>query len=180
MFDNVRADMKQYEDSGGWHRQLGFYVTATYRFGHWSLGIRSRSGRLLARCVHGVLATPWRFFRSVSLPAAAEIGPGLRLIHAQSILVAPDSVIGHSCSLYQEVTLGTGSQPGVPSVGDHTMIFAGAKILGGIHVGSEVQVGANAVVTHDVPDGATVAAPPGRVIPREMATLVRRKPLSVG
>lgn len=173
-FEAIREDMAQYADSGGWYSQLGFWITATYRFGHWAQGIRSRPARLACRCAHGLLAAPWRFFRGVTLPAGARIGPGLRLIHAHGILVAPDSVIGRRCSLYHEVTLGTGSEPGVPSIGDDAMIFAGAKVLGGVHVGDQVHVGANAVVTRDVPTGATVAAAPSRAIPRETAEIVRR------
>jgi serine O-acetyltransferase len=174
MFDNIRADMRMYEDAGGWYSQLGFYITATYRFGHWARKLESRPARLGCGVAHRALATPWRFFRNVYLPAQAEIGPGLRMVHPQSILVAPDSKIGANCSLYQEVTLGTGPQPGVPSVGDNVMIFAGAKLLGGIEVGDDVHVGANAVLTKDVPEGATVSAPPARAIPKETAGIVRR------
>jgi serine acetyltransferase len=54
------------------------------------------------------------------------------------------------------------------------MLFAGAKLLGGIAIGDDVHVGANAVVTKSVPDGATVAAPPSRAIPKETAKVVRR------
>ncbi len=120
------------------------------------------------------MATPWRFFRNVHIPAGAEIGPGLRMVHAQSILVLPGSKIGSGCSIYHEVTLGTGHEPGAPTVGDNVMLFAGSKVLGGIEVGNDVQVGANAVVTKNVPEGATVAAPPSRAIPKAIAKVVRR------
>lgn len=174
MFDKIREDMRMYETEGGWATQLGFYITATYRFGHWARGIKSRPVRAGMRVTHGALATPWRFFRNVYLPAAADIGPGLRMVHPQSILVPPGAKIGANCSIYQEVTLGTGPAPGVPTLGDNVMLFAGAKLLGGIAIGDDVHVGANAVVTKSVPDGATVAAPPSRAIPKETAKVVRR------
>jgi serine O-acetyltransferase len=174
VFDNIRADMKVYETEGGWYGQLGFYITATYRFGHWARKIKSPPLRLGARVAHGAMATPWRFFRNVVIPAGAEIGPGLRMVHPQSILIPPGSKIGAGCSIYQEVTLGTGSAPGVPEVGDNVMLFVGAKLLGGIEVGDDVHVGANAVVTKSVPDGATVSAPPSRAIPKATAKVVRR------
>lgn len=174
MFDNIRADMRMYDDAGGWYSQLGFYITATYRFGHWARQVESRPVRLGCRVAHRAMATPWRFFRNVHLPAGAEIGPGLRMVHAHSILVAPDSKIGSRCSLYHEVTLGTGPTPGVPSLGDNVMVFAGAKLLGGITVGTDAYIGANAVLTKDVPPGATAAAPPTRAIPKETARIVRR------
>ncbi|RLB51868.1 MAG: hypothetical protein DRJ42_16030 [Deltaproteobacteria bacterium] len=174
MFDKIRADMHMYESDGGWATELGFYVTATYRFGHWARGLESKPLRLGGLVAHQALATPWRFFRNVYLPTAADIGPGLRMVHPQSILVPPESKIGANCSLYHGVTLGTGSAPGVPSVGDNVMVFAGAKLLGGITIGSDVHVGANAVVTKNVPEGATVSAPPSRAIPKATAQVVRR------
>lgn len=173
MFDNLRADMQMYEDAGGWYSQLGFYITATYRFGHWARALDSRAARLGCGAVHRAMAAPWRFFRNVHLPSAAEIGPGLRLIHPHSILVAPGSKIGARCSLYQEVTLGTGPSEGVPSLGDDVMVFAGAKLLGGIEVGDDVHVGANAVVSRSVPPGATAASQPARIIPPRTSEVVR-------
>lgn len=53
---------------------------------------------------------------------------------------------------------------GAPTVGDYVTIGAGAKLIGPIHIGNRVTIGANAVVTKDVPDGATVVGNPGRVI----------------
>ena len=174
MFENVRADMRMYDTEGGWHAHLGFFITATYRFGHWARKLRARPLRLGARAAHAALASPWRLFRCVYLPAAAELGPGLRLIHPQSILIAPTTRIGARCSLYQEVTLGSGPVPGSPRVGDDVMIFPGARLLGGITVGARVHVGANAVVARDVPDGATVAPQPAQIMPERMVDLVRR------
>jgi serine O-acetyltransferase len=52
----------------------------------------------------------------------------------------------------------------VPILGDDVFIGAGAKVLGGIKVGNNVRIGANAVVVHDVPDGATVVGIPAKVI----------------
>jgi serine O-acetyltransferase len=52
----------------------------------------------------------------------------------------------------------------LPVLGDDIFIGAGAKVLGGIRVGNNVKIGANAVVVHDVPDGATVVGIPAKVI----------------
>jgi len=50
------------------------------------------------------------------------------------------------------------------TIGDNVFIGAGAKIIGGVRIGSDVKIGANAVVTRDVPDGATVVGIPAKVI----------------
>lgn len=173
MFEKIREDMNAYEDTGGFYKELGFWITATYRFGHWAHGIENKPAKVACLVAHKAMATPWRFFRNVYLPAKADIGGGLRMVHPQNVLVPPDCRIGKNVSLYHEVTLGTGHKAGVPELGDNVEVFAGAKLLGGIRVGSNVQVGANAVVIRDVPDGATVVAPPSRAVPAETSKIVR-------
>ena len=74
--------------------------------------------------------------------------------------------IGADCRIYQNVTIGeTGGR--APWVGDRCLIGAGAVLIGGIRVGNGVRSGAGAVVSTDVPDGATVVAQPPRIITRE-------------
>lgn len=51
-----------------------------------------------------------------------------------------------------------------PTIGDNVVVYAGAKIIGGVHIGNNVIIGANAVVTKDVPDNCVVAGVPARII----------------
>lgn len=53
---------------------------------------------------------------------------------------------------------------GSPVIGNNVLLFAGAKIIGNVNIGNNVVVGANAVVTHDVPDNAVVVGIPAKVI----------------
>jgi len=76
--------------------------------------------------------------------------------------------IGTACRIYQNVTIGeVGRQ--APCIGDRCLIGAGAVLVGGVHIGNDVRIGAGAVVSTDIPDGATVVAQPPRVIRREEA-----------
>ena len=78
--------------------------------------------------------------------------------HPYGIVVHSKSIIGNRVVLMQQVTIGT-RDPGVneaPVIEDDVYIGAGAKVLGGIRVGRGAIIGANAVVTRDVPAGATV------------------------
>ena len=87
--------------------------------------------------------------------------------HVLNGIVISDQVrIGEHVTILQQVTIGVKSMylKGAPTVGDHVTIGAGAKLIGPIHIGNRVTIGANAVVTKDVPDGATVVGNPGRVI----------------
>ena len=83
--------------------------------------------------------------------------------HPNGIVVHPEARIGKNCLLFQQVTIGTGSLPGVPTLGGHVEVGAGAKLLGGIKIGDHAVIGANAVVIRDVPARAFVAGVPAQV-----------------
>lgn len=99
----------------------------------------------------------------------SNIGIGLRLPHPTGIIVGDGVKLGSYCTLYQQVTLG-GARLGdagnnyYPDVGDNVVFFAGSKIIGKIKIGSNAVIGANSVVTKDVPEGCTVAGIPAKII----------------
>lgn len=178
MFETIREDAMRYRWADGsrpWQclTYPGFWITLTYRFGHWGAARRSRLLRRLLHVLHVLLAFPWKACKNVDLPASAVIGGGLRMVHPHSILIPNHVEIGSGVSVYHEVTFGTGPIPGVPKVGNNVMIYPGAKLLGGITVGDNVYIGANAVLTKDAPDNSTVAAPLSRVIPSTTTRAVR-------
>lgn len=104
----------------------------------------------------------------VSIPASVPIGPGLHVVHHHGgVGVSPRCTIGRNCTINGGVFLGDvnrGAHAGAPSIGDDVFIGAGAKIIGRITVGSNVAIGANAVVTKDVPDNAVVGGVPATVL----------------
>ena len=85
------------------------------------------------------------------------------LPHPNGIVIHPEAEIGPNCLLFQQVTIGANDR-GVPTIGGHVDIGAGAKILGPVTIGRHARIGANAVVLNDVPDGATAVGVPARVI----------------
>jgi serine O-acetyltransferase len=79
-------------------------------------------------------------------------------------------VIGRNCNISQGVTLGQanrGPRKGYPVIGDNVYIGPGAKVIGNVRVGSKVAIGANCVVTRDVPDNAVAVGIPGHVVSSE-------------
>ncbi len=94
---------------------------------------------------------------------AFEIGGGLYIQHGFATMVAAKS-IGENCWINQQVTIGYNGQGDPPVIGDWVTITCGAKVLGDIHVGSHVTVGANAVVIRDVPDHCVVGGVPARIL----------------
>ena len=139
---------------------------------------RSLLASLRAHERHAARRTPWhavlrrcaalrhRFWSVVSgadIPLGCRIGGGLLLPHPNGVVIHGNVVIGPNCLIFQQVTLGATGR-GVPTLGGHVDVGAGAKVLGKIRVGDHARIGANAVVLRDVPDAATAAGVPAVII----------------
>jgi serine O-acetyltransferase len=105
----------------------------------------------------------WSAVTGADVPINSNIGGGLLLPHPNGVVIHPDAVIGPNCLLFQQVTIGSG-RGGVPTLGGQIDVGAGAKIIGGVRVGDHARIGANAVVTTDIPAHATAVGIPARVI----------------
>jgi serine O-acetyltransferase len=96
-----------------------------------------------------------------------KIGKGLYIGHFGGICIHGDSVLGENCTLSQGISIGVlnrGPKAGCPILADRVYVGPGAMIFGRIHVGNDVLVGVNAVVSFDVPDGSIVAAPAAQIV----------------
>lgn len=91
---------------------------------------------------------------------------GLCIHHYGSIVVSTEAKIGKNCYLIGDVFIGQTGRPGAPIIGNNVGFGAGAKVIGPVHVGSNVRIGANAVVTKDVEDNVKVAGVPAKIIGR--------------
>lgn len=91
-----------------------------------------------------------------------NIGEGFIPFHAFSTIIRAQR-IGHNFTCFQNVTIGH-SKGEKPIIGNNVTVYAGAVIIGGIQIGDNVEVGANAVVTKDIPDNVVVAGIPARII----------------
>lgn len=103
----------------------------------------------------------------ISIPFNSKIGRGLYIGHFGGIVLGTEVIIGEYCNLSQQVTIGQGGRGGIqksPTIRNFVYIGPGAKIFGGITIGNHVAIGANAVVTEDVPDHAVIAGVPAKII----------------
>jgi serine O-acetyltransferase len=120
------------------------------------------------RCLSKYWVLEHRFWSAVTgadIPLNCSIGGGLALTHPNGVVIHPDAIIGVNCLIFQQVTIGMGgSKPGAPILGGHVDVGAGAKVLGGVRIGDHALIGANAVVLQDVPEGATAAGVPARIV----------------
>ena len=106
----------------------------------------------------------WSVVCGADIPLGSRIEGGLLLPHPNGVVVHPDAHIGPNCLLFQQVTVGTGPRPGVPTLLGHVDVGAGARILGGVTIGRHARIGANAVVIDDVPDHGVAVGIPARLV----------------
>lgn len=97
---------------------------------------------------------------------AKRIGGGMTIWHGNATIVFAEE-IGENFSVYQQVTIGRGKTingKDIPTIGDNVTVYAGAIIVGGVHIGNGASIGAGAVVVKDVPENAIVVGAPVRMI----------------
>lgn len=140
----------------------GVHALWTHRVSHalWQFGAHTPARALssVARAVTGVDIHP-----------EAQIGRRVFIDHATGVVIGQTAQVGNDVIIFHGVTLGgVAMTPGKrhPTVGDHVMIGAGAKVLGPITVGTGVKIGANAVVVKDVPCGNVAIGVPARLLPK--------------
>lgn len=104
-----------------------------------------------------------QYLTGIQLRLETKVGEGLRFQHFSCIVINEATIIGKNCLIFQGVTIGVGTS-GIPRIGNNVILSSGAKIIGGITIGNNVTIGANAVVTKDVPDNSIAVGIPAKVI----------------
>jgi serine O-acetyltransferase len=168
MFENIRED---WQTHGRQLSRQGLWAMTVYRYGRWRYTIRWRWLRMPFSFLYKVMKTVSEVLTGIELPCEVTLGRRFRIDHFGGIVISGDAVFGDDCVIRNGVTVGlkhTGSR-GAPVLGNRVDIGAGAKILGTIWIGDDVQIGANAVVLTDVPSNCVAVGVPARVLPRKSA-----------
>ncbi len=111
-----------------------------------------------------------RLHTQIEIHPGAKIGTDFFIDHGCGVVIGETAEIGNNVTIYQGVTLGGTSmtrEKRHPTIGNDVVIGAGAKILGPVKIGDRVRVGANAVITRDVPSDSVVVGVPGRIVARD-------------
>lgn len=149
----------------------GFHAVVFYRISNW---FWRQNLRFIGRFISQI----GRILTGIEIHPGATIGCCFVIDHGTGVVVGETAEIGDDVTLYHDVTLG-GVAPSIdsvtqigtkrhPTLGDGVIVGSGAQILGPITVGENARVGANAVVTSDIPPCVTAVGIPAKVImPRD-------------
>ena len=126
----------------------GLHAIWSYRLAHrmWSTPALRGVARILSQAT--------RFLTGIEIHPGATIGRRFFIDHGMGVVIGETTEIGDDVMVYHGVTLGGRTMQRVkrhPTIGDRVTIGAGAKVLGPVRIGADSAIGANAVVTQDVP-----------------------------
>lgn len=190
MFNLIREDIQSVLDRDPAARNTlevlvcypGLHAIWAHRLSHrlW----RSRL-KLFARWISQLT----RGITGIEIHPGARIGRNLFIDHGMGVVIGETAEVGSNVTIYHGVTLGGTSLHKTkrhPTIEDHVVIGAGAKVLGAITIGANSRVGANAVVVKSTPPNSVVVGVPGQVVvkstpPAEKADLEHgRLPDTIG
>jgi serine O-acetyltransferase len=143
--------------------KAGFRALVLYRFGHYFYA--NKLGFLASFCQRLM-----HHLCSCHIHPAAKIGTGFLIAHVGGIVVGAGTIIGNNCDIRQNVTFGGNfnkmNEEGrtQPLLEDSVSVGAGACVLGPVTIGTQSIIGANSVVTRDVPAGKIAFGVPAKVI----------------
>jgi serine O-acetyltransferase len=141
----------------------GLWAVINHRIAHW---LWRANLKTLAR-----IMSQWsRFATGIEIHPGATIGRRFFIDHGAGVVIGETSIIGDDVLMYHQVTLGGTSLEKVkrhPTIGNGVMIGMGAKLLGNITIGDNARIGANAVVTRDIPADSTAVGNPARILSQD-------------
>jgi serine O-acetyltransferase len=138
----------------------GLQALFFHRIAHW---LYCFNLPLIPRLISGFS----RWLTGIEIHPGAIIGKHVFIDHGMGVVIGETAIVGDYSLIYQGVTLGgTGKDVDKrhPSLGEHVIVGAGAKILGNIQIGDHVRIGAGSVVLQNIPSHCTVVGVPGRIV----------------
>jgi len=180
MFKTVREDIQSVLDRDPAARNIaevllcypGLHAIWAHHLSHF---LWKRGFKLLARWVSQFA----RSLTGIEIHPGATIGRNFFIDHGMGVVIGETAEIGDHVTLYHGVTLGGTSlqkKKRHPTIEDHVVIGAGAKVLGAITIGAHSRIGANAVVVKSSPPNSVIIGVPGQIIVRSQEQVTGSKP----
>jgi serine O-acetyltransferase len=190
MFETIRADINRKIRAYGVRPQdqtffrkritplleLGTLAVVVFRFGRWAYSLKLPVLRQLMIAIYLVVNQLCLMMSGAHLQVESDIGPGLIVHNAVGVLILVKRM-GHSCTLTQDVSIGTIRGEVRPTIGNNVFFGAGSKVFGPVTIGDNVVVCPNSFVAGDVPSNCTVMGVPARIISRESVSPYLKSPI---
>lgn len=158
----IKSDLYRYTETISVKSFLRSYLfNRSFCYSFWFRLSKSKNSaiKLIAKIMH------FRFTRKygIQIPSSTNIGYGLYIGHGMALVINPTAKIGNNCNLSQFTTIGSNHDQSA-TIGDNVYIGPNVCIVEDVKIGSNVTIGAGSVVTKDIPDNATAAGVPAKVI----------------
>jgi serine O-acetyltransferase len=190
MFETIRADINRKIRAYGVRPQdqtffrkritplleLGTLAVVVFRFGRWAYSLKLPVLRQLMIAIYLMVNQLCLMMSGAHLQVESDIGPGLIVHNAVGVLILVKRM-GHSCTLTQDVSIGTIRGEVRPTIGNNVFFGAGSKVFGPVTIGDNVVVCPNSFVAGDVPSNCTVMGVPARIISRESVSPYLKSPI---
>ncbi|HLO30912.1 MAG TPA: serine O-acetyltransferase [Anaerolineales bacterium] len=177
MFNIIHEDIQSVLDRDPAARNIwevllcypGLHAIWTHRLAHrlWKGGLK-----LFARWISQIM----RGITGIEIHPGATIGRNVFIDHGMGVVIGETAEVGNDVTIYHGVTLGGTSLQKTkrhPTIEDHVVIGAGAKVLGAITIGTNSRIGANAVVVKSTPPNSVVVGVPGQVVVKSTAPTLK-------
>lgn len=173
LFQLIKSDYKKHQRYGGHFFVIlfftqGFWAIFQYRIAHFVHSkITWQPFRVLLKGLLLLWQKTIEIVAGISIPASAKIGHSFYIGHFGGVIINAEAIIGDNCNISQGVTVGVsgqGERRGVPIIGSEVYIGANAVVVGKITVGNNVLIGACSMVNASVKDNAVVSGVPALMV----------------
>lgn len=145
----------------------GFRTLLNHRIGKYF----SKSDNIVLRQIGSYYRMRMITKRSCDISYNSKIGKGLKMNHPIGIIIGNNVIIEENVTIFQQVTLGSHGKRGLnlryPKIESGVIIYAGAKIIGGVTIGTNAVIGANSVVNIDVPPNCIAVGIPCKILQKK-------------
>ncbi|SEM80946.1 serine O-acetyltransferase [bacterium A37T11] len=169
LLDFVKSDLFRYSGNLSFKSFIKhFFITPGFKYMfYFRLCKHMKSRSKIIYYLIRLILRHYSFRYGFDIPVGTEIGYGFYIGHFGGIVISGKAKIGNNVNISQGVTIGfsaRGKNVGYPEIGDNVFIGPGAKVMGGILVGDNACVGANAVVLIDCPNNSVHGGIPSKIL----------------
>lgn len=159
--ENAKAFWRHFLFTPGYKYTVWMRTCGYFKLKRWGAPLYIFTKWMLMRC---------RYKYGIAIPEYTVIGPGFFINRFGGVMINGDAIIGANCNITHGAMLGQsnrGARAGSPILGDRVFMAAGSKVIGRVTIGDDAVIGANAVVTKDVPAMGVVGGIPAKLISLE-------------